>query len=292
MFGGLLSIKEEEDPGADSPQDLLDRTCNSNIELASILQDLNIDPTLLLAPQSPPQHSPVPSISQAASCQAVSPVASSSEFLSVHAKRKHIHDLTCEETPAEPKGPMQKKAQLTTVSQDLEGEHKLAVSEQRMSGSDSTAIQLFKVFSHPTSRLLTQLPSKFKLAKSGCEAFWRKHCLAISLVKADTNKKHRKTQVCSQCRTIKFPGSTDPAYNHKKKHCSDKVPVTINKPASDLPPWPQPQGIFNTDGADLAMEYEALTKMLTKRVVDPSMPNFTVICNGQNFLRIDCLCQT
>ncbi|EGO02071.1 hypothetical protein SERLA73DRAFT_50137, partial [Serpula lacrymans var. lacrymans S7.3] len=47
MFGGLLSIKEEEDPGADSPQDLLDRTCNSNIELASILQDLNIDPTLL-----------------------------------------------------------------------------------------------------------------------------------------------------------------------------------------------------------------------------------------------------
>ncbi|EGN94921.1 hypothetical protein SERLA73DRAFT_77655 [Serpula lacrymans var. lacrymans S7.3] len=127
MFGGLLSIKEEEDPGADNPQDLLDMTCSSDIEPASILQDLNIDPTLL----------------QAASRQAVSPVASSSEFPSVHAKRKLVHDLTCEETPAKLEGPMQKEARLTTVSQDLEGEHTLAVSKQRVSGSGSTAIQSF-----------------------------------------------------------------------------------------------------------------------------------------------------
>ncbi|EGN94922.1 hypothetical protein SERLA73DRAFT_155604 [Serpula lacrymans var. lacrymans S7.3] len=92
--------------------------------------------------------------------------------------------------------------------------------------------------------IIERVKSNNFASKSGREAFWRKHCLAISLVKADTNKKHRKTQVCSRCPTIKFPGSTGSACHHKKKHCSDGVPVTISEPASDLPPWPQPQGIF------------------------------------------------
>ncbi|KAG2360920.1 hypothetical protein BDR07DRAFT_1247119, partial [Suillus spraguei] len=45
-----------------------------------------------------------------------------------------------------------------------------------------------------------------------------------------------KAQICSRCQTIMYPGPENSPLNHKQGYCAD---------GEDLPPWPQPQGLFS-----------------------------------------------
>ena len=46
-----------------------------------------------------------------------------------------------------------------------------------------------------------------------------------------------------RCRTIMYPGSEGSSLNHKRAYCSDGV-KQVSKAGKEVPPWPQPQGIF------------------------------------------------
>jgi len=87
---------------------------------------------------------------------------------------------------------------------------------------------------------------------------------------------------------IMYPGGAD---NHKRGYCSDGARQIVKRGDRDtLPDWPQPQGIFEkgthfhpieflktlrevyekvvvdrASGVDDPIEYEAFTKMLSKR---------------------------
>ncbi|KAG2140102.1 hypothetical protein DEU56DRAFT_293234 [Suillus clintonianus] len=78
---------------------------------------------------------------------------------------------------------------------------------------------------------------------SGSETFWRRHCHAIELIKAEPGKKIRKAHTCSRCKTIMYPGPENSGYNHRRGFCADGAKqVSKNEPP---PPWPQPPGIFS-----------------------------------------------
>ncbi|KAG1785108.1 uncharacterized protein HD556DRAFT_1435280 [Suillus plorans] len=84
--------------------------------------------------------------------------------------------------------------------------------------------------------------SDFK-SRSDSETFWRRHCHAIELIKAEPGKKIRKAHTCSRCKTIMYPGPENSGYNHRRGFCADgaKQVSKIELP----PPWPQPPGIFS-----------------------------------------------
>ncbi|KAJ7607603.1 hypothetical protein DFH06DRAFT_1486459 [Mycena polygramma] len=150
-------------------------------------------------------------------------------------------------------------------------------------------------------RLLT-LANNFKSA-AGKTAFWTLHCQAVSFTKiegresesttepsTEAAKLSRKPQTCKRCKTIKYPGPTGSAENHKLSYCSDGF-----KPATKddyLPIWPLPAGIFSagkefhpraflghvrelyealiihkTNRGDFTMEQEAFFQLLEKRTV-------------------------
>ncbi|TFY77527.1 hypothetical protein EWM64_g6485 [Hericium alpestre] len=54
--------------------------------------------------------------------------------------------------------------------------------------------------------------------------------------------KPRKTQVCTRCKTVKYPCGTGSPENHKLRCCSDGVKISDDKDTP--PPWPQPSGIY------------------------------------------------
>ncbi|KAJ7668743.1 hypothetical protein DFH06DRAFT_1378734 [Mycena polygramma] len=148
-------------------------------------------------------------------------------------------------------------------------------------------------------RLLT---NNFKSA-AGKTAFWTLHCQAVSFTKiegrepestaepsTEASKLSRKPQTCKRCKTIKYPGPTGAAENHKLAYCSDGFrPATKN---DYLPIWPLPTGIFTAgkefhpraflahvrelyealithkiDRGDFTMEQEAFFQLLEKRTV-------------------------
>ncbi|KAG2034372.1 hypothetical protein BDR03DRAFT_870190, partial [Suillus americanus] len=93
-------------------------------------------------------------------------------------------------------------------------------------------------------------------AKRNNETFWCHHCSVVPLVKEEQVKKPRKAQTCSRCQTIMYPGPENSPLNHKQDYCADGASLkfrtsrsTFNKQVStsskDLPPWPQPQGLFS-----------------------------------------------
>ncbi|KAI0365885.1 hypothetical protein BV20DRAFT_953368, partial [Pilatotrama ljubarskyi] len=140
--------------------------------------------------------------------------------------------------------------------------------------------------------------------ESGKEDFWQKHCHAVPLMKSGgTDLRKRKNNTCRRCKAIMWPGPKGSPENHKRSYCSDgvrmnpqatqKTPdgktVTITE---DLPPWPQPSGIFEngtkfhptsflrtvaqlysqmvmhlSTGGEYAMEYLAFAQMLHKRTI-------------------------
>ena len=169
-------------------------------------------------------------------------------------------------------------------------------------------------------------------AKRNSESFWRHHCAIINLVKADatTGKKHCKIPTCSHCKTIMYPGPTKSITNHRRGICADGVKSKSTAESSDLPHWPQPNGIFTdvrffhtkvffksikeiyelaASGTGLSMmlvEAQAFLLMLTMRTIiltdadgEPTTalfrlyPGFDVVDAGDRVVNhegTDCLC--
>ncbi|KAJ7161440.1 hypothetical protein C8R43DRAFT_947636 [Mycena crocata] len=96
-------------------------------------------------------------------------------------------------------------------------------------------------------RLSTQ---KFTSQKGG-EAFWRKHCFSVPLIKVDpsaaekddTTKVARAGASCKRCNKLMYPGPSKSPENHKKGYCSDGFKQKIVG-VDESAPWPQPDGIF------------------------------------------------
>lgn len=104
--------------------------------------------------------------------------------------------------------------------------------------------------------------NNYNTARSGSETFWRRHCCAIKLIKAEpglgkeacksfliyfvfahTCFQIRKAHTCSRCKTIMYSGPENSGYNHRQGFCADGTKqVSKTKPP---PPWPQPPGIFS-----------------------------------------------
>ncbi|KAF8447599.1 hypothetical protein L210DRAFT_3326256, partial [Boletus edulis BED1] len=80
-------------------------------------------------------------------------------------------------------------------------------------------------------------------AKRNSEVFWKKHCNAVVLIKPEAEGASKKAQTCSRCQMIMYPGSEGSSLNHKRAYCSDGV-RQVSKAGDEVPPWPQPQGIF------------------------------------------------
>ncbi|KAG2110453.1 hypothetical protein BD769DRAFT_1303856, partial [Suillus cothurnatus] len=49
---------------------------------------------------------------------------------------------------------------------------------------------------------------------------------------------------CSRCQTIMYSGPENSPLNHKG-YCADGVKQSSKAAGEDLPPWPQPRGIFS-----------------------------------------------
>ncbi|KAG1797189.1 hypothetical protein EV424DRAFT_1333526 [Suillus variegatus] len=82
-------------------------------------------------------------------------------------------------------------------------------------------------------------------SKRNNETFWRHHCSVVPLVKEERGKKPQKAQTCSRCQTIMYPGPENSPLNHKRGYCADGVKQVSKNSSEDLPPWPQPQGLFS-----------------------------------------------
>ncbi|KAF8444446.1 hypothetical protein L210DRAFT_3311152, partial [Boletus edulis BED1] len=80
-------------------------------------------------------------------------------------------------------------------------------------------------------------------AKRNSEVFWKKHCNTVVLIKPEAEGASKKAQTCSHCQTIMYPSSEGSSLNHKRAYCSDGV-RQVSKAGDEVPPWPQPQGIF------------------------------------------------
>ncbi|KAG1776098.1 hypothetical protein EV702DRAFT_1269133 [Suillus placidus] len=93
-------------------------------------------------------------------------------------------------------------------------------------------------------KLMNRIIKDEYTSKSNNETFWRYHCSVVPLVKEERGKKPRKVQTCSRCQTIMYPGAENSPLNHKRGYCADGV-KQVSKSGEDLPPWPQPQGLFS-----------------------------------------------
>ncbi|OBZ69714.1 hypothetical protein A0H81_10073 [Grifola frondosa] len=139
--------------------------------------------------------------------------------------------------------------------------------------------------------------------ESGDEAFWKKHCALVPLVKPeDGEDRKRKTHTCTRCKMVMYPGPERSAANHKKSYCTDGVRQkpkviertlngVVQKVVEELPEYPQPAGLFthgthfhpkiflayvvdlytrliahSGPGSEKAMEDAAFAALLTKRL--------------------------
>ncbi|KAH9952137.1 hypothetical protein B0H21DRAFT_684053 [Amylocystis lapponica] len=153
-------------------------------------------------------------------------------------------------------------------------------------------------------KILARIASgRYTSQRSNSEDFWKKHCGAVQLIRSNgTETKKRKTNTCTRCKTIMWPGPEGANINHRKGYCSDGVPqkpkkvekIVGDKSESifeELPPWPQPHGIFaggnqfspgafldavqqmyvqlvveKDTGGELSMEFYAFAALLERRL--------------------------
>ncbi|KAI1794159.1 hypothetical protein LXA43DRAFT_884301, partial [Ganoderma leucocontextum] len=87
-------------------------------------------------------------------------------------------------------------------------------------------------------------------SQSGSTDFWERHCNAVDLLPGKPSKgkgKTRKPHTCHRCLSTMWAGGEGGRDNHKKGYCSDGVKqksVPVDGVMEELPPWPQPNGIF------------------------------------------------
>ncbi|KAG2738529.1 hypothetical protein P692DRAFT_20758853, partial [Suillus brevipes Sb2] len=94
-------------------------------------------------------------------------------------------------------------------------------------------------------KLMSRITKNDYTSRTNSESFWRRHCSVVSLVKEEPGRKARKAQTCSRCLTIMYPGPENSPLNHKKGYCADGVKQSSKAAGEELPPWPQPRGIFS-----------------------------------------------
>ncbi|KAG1841954.1 hypothetical protein F4604DRAFT_1597732 [Suillus subluteus] len=89
-------------------------------------------------------------------------------------------------------------------------------------------------------KLMSKITKNDYTSCRNSESFWRHHCSVVSLVKEESGKK-----MCSRCQTIMYLGPENSPLNHKKGYCADGVKQSSKTAGEELPPWPQPRGIFS-----------------------------------------------
>ncbi|KAG1863232.1 hypothetical protein DFJ58DRAFT_839201 [Suillus subalutaceus] len=94
-------------------------------------------------------------------------------------------------------------------------------------------------------KLMSKITKNDYTSRKNSESFWRHYCSIIPLVKEEPGRKARKAQTCSCCQTIMYPGPENSPLNHKKGYCADGVKQSSKAAGKELPPWPQPRGIFS-----------------------------------------------
>ncbi|EIW74127.1 hypothetical protein CONPUDRAFT_140629 [Coniophora puteana RWD-64-598 SS2] len=139
-------------------------------------------------------------------------------------------------------------------------------------------------------KVLDRIHTQNFKSKSNSETFWKHHCEAVHLIKEDPDKRSRTPATCTRCLTVMYPGGLSPTGNHKKGVCGDGV-RQIRKDNEELPPWPQPQGVFTrgehfhpavflktiqqvyertfvrSSGESEVLEAEAFANMVTSRTI-------------------------
>ncbi|KAG1750909.1 hypothetical protein EDB19DRAFT_1825130 [Suillus lakei] len=99
---------------------------------------------------------------------------------------------------------------------------------------------------------------------SSSKTFWRRHCHAIELIKAEPRKKICKAHTCFHCKTIMYSGPENSGYNHRWGFCADSTKqVSKNEPP---PPWPQPPGIFSKGKHFHSCTFLKMVKQIYKQV--------------------------
>ncbi|KAI1790224.1 hypothetical protein LXA43DRAFT_973740 [Ganoderma leucocontextum] len=94
-------------------------------------------------------------------------------------------------------------------------------------------------------------------SQSGSTDFWERHCNAVHLVQGKASKgkgkvtqqvlSARKPHTCHRCLSTMWAGGEGGRENHKRGYCSDGVkqkPTAVDGVTEELPPWPQPNGLF------------------------------------------------
>ncbi|KAG1809006.1 hypothetical protein EV424DRAFT_1328566 [Suillus variegatus] len=75
-------------------------------------------------------------------------------------------------------------------------------------------------------KLMSKITKNDYTSRKNSESFWRRHCSIVPLVKEE-------------------PGRKNSPLNHKKGYCADGVKQSSKAAGEELPPWPQPRGIFS-----------------------------------------------
>ncbi|KAG0700040.1 hypothetical protein DFH29DRAFT_876907 [Suillus ampliporus] len=91
--------------------------------------------------------------------------------------------------------------------------------------------------------VMTHIAKNDYKSRSGSDTFWKRHCKAVKLIKAEAGKKLRKAHMCSRCKTIMYPTPENSEENHRRGFCTDGAKQVSKHKAP--PPWPQPPGIFS-----------------------------------------------
>ncbi|OJA19280.1 hypothetical protein AZE42_04501 [Rhizopogon vesiculosus] len=118
-------------------------------------------------------------------------------------------------------------ASMTVASSTFE------LSTSRNTGPPRRDFLLSLIFMLLLSVLMFMLTS----LRSGSETFWRLHCLAVELIKAEVEKKIRKAHMCSSCKTIMYPGleNSPDQTRYSLFNLSDVTPAArINTPIAAI----------------------------------------------------------
>ncbi|KAJ7635469.1 hypothetical protein DFH06DRAFT_675131 [Mycena polygramma] len=130
--------------------------------------------------------------------------------------------------------------------------------------------------------ILDRISTNTFKSQNGDDKFWRTHCFAVTLLKAEPggndkaeNTSSRKVAVCTRCSKVMYPGPPGSQENHKKGYCSDGFKQ--KPPPGDSSPWPQPTGIFSTGSEFHPLPFlEAIRDVYEKVVVEADRNSLTI----------------
>ncbi|KAJ6497153.1 hypothetical protein C8R47DRAFT_1212691 [Mycena vitilis] len=160
-------------------------------------------------------------------------------------------------------------------------------AESGWKASDMTSKKWADAVGRYNERLAVKIPDAVTKSppQNGDEKFWRTHCYAVALLKAEPvasgvsdkaeNTSSRKIAVCTRCSKVMYPGPTGSQENHKKGYCSDGFKQ--KPPAGEVAPWPQPAGIFTTGSEFHPLPFlEAIRDVYEKVVVEADSTSLTI----------------